>query len=217
MPILEATGRPVFAVALTGHGARRHLSGPHVNLTDHVNDVVGVVRGYDFTNITLVGHSYGGRVISKAWEQLSDRIASMVYVDAHAPFAEADAGQSDERQKLAEDNGGMLPFVNYKPDPKMVGGDEGVDWFMARVMPQSWRCVTDPWHVELPDELRKTFVFASAEIGDRFHGYAEAAKAHDSWDYLDLPGRHFLMVTHPAELSACIIEADGVGPSQISD
>lgn len=204
MPLLRASGRPVFAVSLTGHGAARHHGGSHVNLSTHVADVVGLIKTLDLTNVTLVGHSYGGRVITMVEGEIGKRVAGMVYLDAHAPLAD-DVGIAPSRLATAEANGGMLPFETYFPDPALVGGPEGVTWFMDRVADQSIRCLTDEWMRALPDEVAKTYVFAANGETDRFEGYSEAAKAHPSWQQHSLDGSHFLMMSNPAEVAEIIL------------
>ncbi len=127
LPLLRASGRPVINVSLTGHGARRHQSGPHITLGDHADDIVSAIESADAVNITLVAHSYGGRPATQAASRIADRLRSIVYVDAHAPLA-ANTGASDERQALADQHGGMLPYTGYDPDPDLLGGEEaGVD------------------------------------------------------------------------------------------
>jgi pimeloyl-ACP methyl ester carboxylesterase len=204
LPALEASGRPVHAVSLTGHGARSHQSGPHVTLADHVADVVGTVESYDLTEVTLVGHSYGGRVITDAYRQLTERIARMVYLDSHAPLA-PDSGQTPERAVEAAAHGGMLPFTGYDPDPAEVGGEAGVAWFLQRVMPQSFATFAIPIGGRLPDALPKTYVFATGYSPTRFAQYAAAADADPNWDYVELPSSHWVMFSHPAEVSSIIL------------
>jgi pimeloyl-ACP methyl ester carboxylesterase len=205
--LLQATDRPVHVVSLTGHGARRHQSGPHVTLEQHVADVVGVVATFDLQTVTLVGHSYGGRVITGAAEQLTDSVAAMVYLDAHAPVAE-DPGQPAARVEAAARNGGMLPFSEeYLPDPAQVGGDAGVAWFVERLMPQSFACLTSPWVRPLPPTVRKTYVFASGYQPTRFGHYAEICREDPAWSYHDLDGPHFLMFSHPDEVAEIILQA----------
>ena len=170
-PRLRASGRGVYPVSLTGHGARRHEGGPHVRLADHVADVVGVIETHDLTNVTLVGHSYGGRVITQVWAALPGRVTALVFLDAHTPVT-GDPGQTPERIALAEANGGMLPFTEYVPDAGLLGSDEAVAWFLARTVAHSFACFTDPWVVEFPALLSKTFVFATGYAPSRFSGYA---------------------------------------------
>jgi pimeloyl-ACP methyl ester carboxylesterase len=204
LPLLEASGRSVHTVSLTGHGARSHESGPHVTLADHSADVVGVVETLDLVDITLVGHSYGGRVITAAYPQIADRVERLVYLDAHAPVA-PDTSQSPERIAKAEANGGMLPFEMYDPDPAEVGGDAGVAWFMARVMPQSFATFSAPLGPPIPDPVDKTYVFATKNLPSRFERYAAAAREHPAWHYAELPASHWLMFSHPNEVADIIL------------
>lgn len=209
LPVLEdlrASRRPVHAVSLTGHGSRSHESGPEVTLSDHVADVVGLIETLDLTEVTLVGHSYGGRVITRVWVEVAARVASMVYIDAHTPVAE-EPPQGPERVAMAEANGGMIPFGGYEPKPDLVGGDAGVQWFLDRVMPQSFACFTEPWQHRLPDDLAKTFVYAGAGENDRFTAYSEACRNDPNWRHEVLDGPHFLMVSHPTEVARIILDA----------
>src|SRR5258708_37041422 len=64
VPLLQAAGHRVIALTLTGLGERAHLIDPKVGLTTHVNDVLNTLEMDDLTDIILVGHSYGGLVIS---------------------------------------------------------------------------------------------------------------------------------------------------------
>lgn len=203
-PLLAASGRAVHAVSLTGHGVRSHQSGPHVTLDDHVDDLVAHVETFDLSEITLVGHSYGGRVITGAYPRLAGRISRMMYLDAHVPIA-PDTGQTPERLAAAAAGNGMLEFQGYDPDPAEVGGPEGVAWFMARVMPQSFATFTMPDVGPLPDELPKVYVYATGNQPSRFAQYAAAAERHPAWEYHELPGSHWLMFSHPRQVADIIL------------
>lgn len=209
LDLLVAAGNDVHAVSLTGHGTRRHQGGPHVTLSDHVDDVVAVIETLDLSSVTLVGHSYGGRVITKAHSRLASRIAAVVYLDAHTPVITEDPPPSPERVAAAEANEGMVPFTEYWPSVELLGSQAEVDWFMERAAPQSFGCLTEPWLAELPTELAKTFIFALDNEPSRFRPYAEACRSRSDWDYHELSGNHWLMVSHPHEVAAIITGAAG--------
>ncbi len=60
------------------------------NLTDHIGRVCSLIRNEDLWNVLLVGHSYGGMVITGVAAALPKRVRRLVYVDAALP----DPGQS---------------------------------------------------------------------------------------------------------------------------
>ena len=64
IPLLEAEGHRALAVSLTGFGQKSHLHRPDITLNTHIQDVVEFIEAHDLTDIVLVGHSYGGAVIT---------------------------------------------------------------------------------------------------------------------------------------------------------
>lgn len=192
-------------VSLTGHGARRHQSGPHITLGDHADDIVSAIESADAVNITLVAHSYGGRPATQAAGRIADRLRSIVYVDAHAPLAPNTAA-SDERRALAAEHGGMIPYTGYDPDPELLGGEAGVAWYLERIMPQSYTTFEEPITSALPD-VAKTYLFCTANVPTVFAGYAAAARAAADWRYVELPAPHLVMFSHPDALTKIILDA----------
>jgi pimeloyl-ACP methyl ester carboxylesterase len=63
--LLEKQGHKVFAPTMTGLGERSHLIGGKIDLATHVTDIVNVIKWENLNDIVLVGHSYGGVVISR--------------------------------------------------------------------------------------------------------------------------------------------------------
>src|SRR5688572_21568243 len=63
-PILRAAGHAVYVPSLTGMGDRAHLLNPSIGLETHVEDVLGILHYEDLRDVVLVGHSYGGMVIT---------------------------------------------------------------------------------------------------------------------------------------------------------
>ncbi|UJP09065.1 alpha/beta hydrolase [Microbacterium sp. KUDC0406] len=85
-PLLAAAGHTVHALTLTG------LSPDHddetaarANLDTHATDVVRVLEAADITEATLVGHSYGGMVITAAADRAAQRVSRLVHLDAYVP------------------------------------------------------------------------------------------------------------------------------------
>ena len=83
--LLEARGHTVYAPTLTGLGERSHLLSPAIDLDVHIHDVVQLLHYEDLRDVILVGHSYGGMVITGIADRATDRIGQLVYLDAANP------------------------------------------------------------------------------------------------------------------------------------
>src|SRR6476660_9866438 len=84
-PRLRKAGHEVYAPTLTGIGERKHLLSREIDLDTHIQDVIGVIEDEDLYDIVLVGHSYGGVMISDVADRVSEEVASLVCLDAFLP------------------------------------------------------------------------------------------------------------------------------------
>lgn len=82
---LRARGAEVFAPTLTGMGERAHLRAAYQGLTTFVDDVCAVITHEELEGVTLVGHSFGGMVITGVADRLPQQIKRLVYLDAGVP------------------------------------------------------------------------------------------------------------------------------------
>jgi pimeloyl-ACP methyl ester carboxylesterase len=82
---LREHGHRVFTPSLTGLGERAHLAHGGITLSDHIADVTGLIDCERLEDIILVGHSYGGMVVTGASALRGARIRSLVYLDAFLP------------------------------------------------------------------------------------------------------------------------------------
>lgn len=83
--LLGQCGHDVYAPSLTGFGDRRHLLAPSVDLETHTADVVNVIETANLHDVVLVGHSYGGMVVTAVANQVGDRLRHVHYIDAFVP------------------------------------------------------------------------------------------------------------------------------------
>ena len=81
---LRALGHTVHCPTLAGNrpGDDRTTTG----LADAAQSLVDFILQHDLRQIRLAGHSYGGMVISQAMEQVADRVARLIYVNAFVPL-----------------------------------------------------------------------------------------------------------------------------------
>jgi pimeloyl-ACP methyl ester carboxylesterase len=85
-PLMRAAGHEIFTPSLTGLGERSHRADPGTDLDTHIRDVVAVLHYEDLRDMVLVGHSYGGMVITGVADRMSDRLAQLVHLDADVPL-----------------------------------------------------------------------------------------------------------------------------------
>jgi pimeloyl-ACP methyl ester carboxylesterase len=83
--LLTADGHKVYRPTLTGQGERVHLSSPDVGLSTHIEDIVNLILWENLHEVVLVGHSYGGMVITGVADRVPDRIKRLIYLDAFLP------------------------------------------------------------------------------------------------------------------------------------
>jgi pimeloyl-ACP methyl ester carboxylesterase len=83
--LLRARGHTVFTPTLTGQGERAHLLSGSINLSTHVEDVLGVLHYERLSGVVLAGHSYGGMVITSVADRVADKISALAYLDAFVP------------------------------------------------------------------------------------------------------------------------------------
>lgn len=83
--ILRAKGHTVFTPTLTGLGERAHLARADTNLSTHIDDIVNLFGSEEIESAVLVGHSYGGMVVTGVADRIPEQIAALVYLDAALP------------------------------------------------------------------------------------------------------------------------------------
>ena len=83
--LLSEDGHEVYRPTLTGLGERMHLGHPDIDLSTHILDIVNLIKFEQLDNIVLVGHSYGGMVITGVMNELPEKIKHVFFLDAMVP------------------------------------------------------------------------------------------------------------------------------------
>ncbi|MGW4271904.1 alpha/beta fold hydrolase [Streptomyces seoulensis] len=76
--VLRASGHTVLCPSLAP-------AAPGVGLSTHIAEVAALIDRHDLTDVVLVGHSYGGMVITGAGHERAHRVRQLVYLDAYFP------------------------------------------------------------------------------------------------------------------------------------
>jgi pimeloyl-ACP methyl ester carboxylesterase len=114
--LLTADGQKVYRPTLTGQGEKMHLAGPDVTLNTHIQDIVNLILFEDLHNVVLVGHSYGGMVITGVVDRIPDRIKCVIYLDALLPedgetADSAASGAMHHPKNVTLDANGSIPVA----------------------------------------------------------------------------------------------------------
>lgn len=205
---LRAKGHSVFTPTLTGQGERLHLSRPDVVHETHVRDILGVIEAEELSDIILVGHSYGGIVISAVADRLGARIRKRVYLDAMLPVPGRPAFDLPA-DVMAAAKAGLVDGYKSPPfPPEQFGIAKShplYDWVKRRL-------TTMPFGVfETPVVLSRQWdntprCYIAARDNQLPQVKAATLKTNsDGWEMYDIDTGHDVMVTAPEALSALLL------------
>jgi pimeloyl-ACP methyl ester carboxylesterase len=155
LPALIKAGHTVHAVTLTGVGDRSHQLSPTINLDTHIADVLALIATEELSSPILVGHSYGGMVITGVADRLMaayeaqgnslnnarvTKVAKLVYVDAILPLPGESwsSTQNPEMVKARIESAMGHPLRGIAVPPASGFGLQGddADWVNRRQRPQ---------------------------------------------------------------------------------
>jgi pimeloyl-ACP methyl ester carboxylesterase len=204
-PLLRAAGHDVVAPSLTGLGERSHLLKPEIDLSTHITDIVSVLQYEDLQNVVLVGHSYGGMVITGVAEAAPSQVAHLVYLDAFLPVdgkALADYAPVPPRR----DDGWRIPPPGSAPRFG-VTEERDVAWMEARLGDQPLRTFTQP--VMTPSKRGESMprTFIQCTEAPWFSEAAGRAQAQGFRVHELLGAGHNAMITQPGELGRVLLES----------
>jgi pimeloyl-ACP methyl ester carboxylesterase len=214
--MLQSAGHAVYAPTLTGLGERSHLVGPHVDLDLHIRDITAVLHFEDLREVILVGHSYGGMVITGAADRAAGRVARLVYLDAANPAGGqslvdvAGPGITAIRPLGQVVDGVELVLLPGVPDATTLYGvtdPADLAWMAERLTAHPWRCFEQPLRLTNEAALlaipqyhivcTRTLATRDPELMDKARG------AGRLWD---IDTGHDLMITEPRAVADALLE-----------
>lgn len=221
--ILREQGHQVFTPTLTGCGERSHLLEPGIGLDMHITDIANVLEWEELEEVVLVGHSYGGLVISGVADRAKERLRHLVYLDAIIPrngdsllTARRDPGpdklaaSEEQLRRIAPDGNYIAGFSaeRFGIPPKPAGN---AAWVNRRLTPHPLKSWLDPVKFENGGEagLPCTFIHCTepAMPGGGLSAHAKYAQEHPDWRYVDLKAGHDAMVTAPRACADLFLSA----------
>lgn len=211
-PLLQAAGHTVYTPSLTGLAERSHLLSPEIALETHARDIEQFLFYENLTEVILVGHSYGGVVLSLVADRAPERLARLVYLDASLlrDGESVDGTRAPGAPSLLTRREGLTvpppPGFYERLGPGCGMNAEEIRWCAARLTPHPARTLEEPLRLTNPDAASAvpgTFLLCTKrEIP--MTRFAERAKvAQMQCRTLDAP--HMLQLSHPRETADLLL------------
>ena len=209
--LLGRNGHEVFTPTLTGLAERSHLLTPEIGLDTHILDVVNEMKWQELNNVVLVGHSYGGMVISGVAEKMEKAISSFVMLDAFMP----EDGQSVVDMQppamretvLAAERAGATSLPP-RPAEFFKVNEKDRAWVDSKVTPQPVGVALQPIRLTGARDrvAKKTYIRAASYPQATFDKYLGVCKADRTWRTFEIPCGHDVMVDMPERLAEVLLE-----------
>jgi pimeloyl-ACP methyl ester carboxylesterase len=202
---LSNSGHNVYTPTLTGLGERSHLVSKDIGLDTHVVDVTQVLEYEDLDEVILIGHSYGGLVVSGVAERVPKRIRRVVYLDGYIPednktaFDIIPGLETIYKERAFKQKGREWLIAPYDPEVWGVTDPNDVQWMKTRLSPMPWHTHDQPIKITNREARTLPKSYISCTEYDEFHFMAQKARAR-GWDYHELKTGHDAMITVPHEL-----------------
>jgi pimeloyl-ACP methyl ester carboxylesterase len=208
--LLRGRGHQVHCLTLTGLGERAHLAHAGINLETHIADVVAVLECEELQDVILVGHSYGGCVISGVAEMCANRIRNLVYLDAlvladgECMFdhlgAEFEANVTEGAK--AHGSGYLVPL----PTMEFLGiGPEHAAWMMRRLTPHPIGTASQPISLKLKHTIPRTYIDCDTPSIPPTHLTKSRLKLQSDWALHTVHTGHDAFITEPLQIADILL------------
>jgi pimeloyl-ACP methyl ester carboxylesterase len=205
LPFLRQEHLSVYTPTLTGLAERSHLASPTIGLSVHIRDIVNLLEFEDLHEVILVGHSYGGMVITGVAEQ-SERVGKLVYLDALVP----EDGESifslirglEKEFKRSADRQGLVP--PWAPKDYGVTDPQDVAWMTPRLTPMPLLTHAEKLHAPsmkaktLPRSFIHCRQFGLGAFGEKIR--------REGGTVFALNTGHDAMITQPQQLAEILLQ-----------
>ncbi|MCJ8156051.1 alpha/beta hydrolase [Sphingomonas sp. LaA6.9] len=212
--LLRAEGHEVYTPSLTGLAEREHLLSPDIDLDTQITDVVKLLHFEDLRDVILVGHSYGGMVITGIADRAADRIGHLVYLDAANPVnGQSLVDVAGPFMLLARQMGRVVDGVELVlfpgNDPMSFYGVTDpalIEWMKPKLTPHPWKCFEQKLELHNEDALwaiPQSHIICTSTIEGRD---IEALKARSDGRVWDIDTGHDLMITEPDAVTGYLLK-----------
>ena len=213
--LLQAQGHQVYAPTLSGLGERSGLLTEAIDLALHADDVAAVLHYEDLRDVILVGHSYGGMVITGTADLAADRIGKLVFLDAATPrngqsLVDVAGPVINAVRPMGRVVDGIELVLLPAPDAGLLYGvtDPGdLAWMAERLTGHPWKCFEQPLALRNEDALwaiPQYHIVCTSTVPTRDKSLMDQARAAGRLWEIDTG--HDLMITEPARTADALLQ-----------
>lgn len=215
---LRRAGHEVHCPTLAGNrpGDDRGTTG----LEDAVESACAYLREHDLREVRLVGHSYGGMVISGVADRLAERLRRLVYVNAFVPqpgeclnaMVPPHYVQLFDGVAAANSGAVMLPFPIWREAFINDADLETAERAYAVLNPHPYRTFTDGLPLKAPLAaltLGKSYLNCQQDtaLPHSLPWHPRLSDRLGLYRLVECPGSHEMWFSNPGRLAQAILEA----------
>ncbi len=214
---LRELGHEVYAPTYPGHQPGATRAG--IRHQDYVGSVVDFIEGRDLRDVVLVGHSFGGSVVSRVSQEIPERLARLVF---HTAFVVEDGASVNDNfpqeqtdafgaaAAASPDNTVACPWEVFRDLFIQDASPEAARTVRERLVPQPF----SPWAEKLDlaefhgGELPRSFIAVADDLAlppGTWH--PQMSSRLGTFKLVEMGGSHEVMFTRPAELARALIDA----------
>jgi len=200
-PLLHAPPESVlFTPTYTGVGERAHLATPEVGLETHIRDMLAVIETEELSDITLIGHSYGGMVATGVADRARDRVRRLIYLDAFVP-ENGNSLYALIGRTVGPDAPWLVPPRPVPPDTS----EADLRWINAHRSLQPIASFTTPLHLSGRDLPPRSYIRCTRTAPDDTLKSSASKAQRNGWPYVEIDASHSPHVTAPELLAATLV------------
>lgn len=211
--LLRADGHQVSTPTMTGLGDRADLLDASVALSTYIDDACALIENEALQDVVLVGHSFGGLVISGVADRMPERLRQLVFLDAlivqdgQSAMSILPPDVQAERSRTIDVEG--LRMAVPSPDKFGVLDPEQAAWLVRHLTPHPLKTYIEPLTLRHPvgNGLPKTYIAVTAPWYAPLASVRSWVKSQSDWTWREIATGHDAMLTAPAALTKLLIES----------
>ena len=209
---LRAQGHQVLAPTLTGLAERAHLIDAVTSPDVHVADITNLMIWKNLRDVVLVGHSYGGMVITGVATRCPERIRHLVFLDAFVPTRDHQSAAEMSTPERTAEIAASAPTGQHRPPSGFERWSEDPDtiaWLKRMTTPHPAGCfgkgvsrITDP--SEQPFE--RSYIHCARHDPSPFGPFYDSYRDDPRWQCHQMDCLHDAMLDRPEALTALLVD-----------